>query len=99
MSFLRRNATCSCQLLVLKLGGTESCLLPQSSIRAGSVKMNISKLRNKAEGLVTQLTAKDDCERRVLEAISNKSYAAHITVLNEIAEDTFSHDRSGAKPS
>ena len=55
--------------------------------------MNINKLRNKAEGLVTQLAAKDECERRTLEAISNKSYAAHPTVLNEIAEDTFSHDR------
>lgn len=55
--------------------------------------MNIAKLKTKAEGLVTQLTAKDDCERVVLDAISNKSWAAHPTQLNEIAEWTFQYDR------
>lgn len=55
--------------------------------------MNIAKLKTKAEGLVTQLTAKDDCERVVLDSISNKSWAAHPTQLNEIAEWTFQYDR------
>lgn len=55
--------------------------------------MNIAKLKNKAEGLVTQLAAKDECEKRVLDAVSNKSWAAHPTLLNEIAEDTFQFDR------
>lgn len=31
----------------------------------------MDKLRNKAEGLVTQLTVKDECEKRVLDAVSN----------------------------
>lgn len=55
--------------------------------------MNISKLKSKAEGLVTQLTAKDACEKRVLDAIGGHSYAAPRSLLNEIAEDTFSHER------
>lgn len=55
--------------------------------------MNIAKLKTKAEGLVTQLTAKDDCERVVLDAMSNKSWAAHPTQLNEIAEWTFQYER------
>ncbi|CAM9451354.1 unnamed protein product [Scytosiphon promiscuus] len=54
--------------------------------------MNIAKLKNKAEGLVTQITAKDECEKRVLDAISNNKYAAPRSLLNEVAEDTFSHD-------
>lgn len=58
--------------------------------------MNIAKLRTTAEGLVTQLTAKDECEKRVLDAVSNKSWAAHPTLLNEIAEDTFQYDRYDA---
>lgn len=55
--------------------------------------MNIAKLKNKAEGLVTQLTAKDECEKRVLDALSNHKYSAPSSLLNEVAEDTFSHDR------
>lgn len=55
--------------------------------------MNIAKLKSKAEGLVTQLTAKDACEKRVLDAIASHSYAAPRSLLNEIAEDTFSHER------
>lgn len=55
--------------------------------------MNIAKLKNKAEGLVTQMTAKDECEKRVLDAISNNKYAAPRSLLNEVTEDTFSHDR------
>lgn len=55
--------------------------------------MNIAKLRSKAEGLVTQLTAKDDCEKRVLDAVAGHQYPAPRSLLNEIAEDTFSHDR------
>lgn len=58
--------------------------------------MNIAKLRTKAEGLVTQLTVKDECERVVLDAMSNKSWAAHPTQLNEIAEWTFQYDRCDA---
>lgn len=57
--------------------------------------MNIAKLKSKAEGLVTQLTAKDACEKRVLDAIATHSYPAPRSLLNEIAEDTFSHDRYG----
>ncbi|CBJ31753.1 conserved unknown protein [Ectocarpus siliculosus] len=57
--------------------------------------MNINKLRNKAEGLVTQLTVKDECEKRVLDAVSNNKYAAPRSLLNEVAEDTFAHDRYG----
>lgn len=56
--------------------------------------MNIAKLKNKAEGLVTQLTAKDECEKRVLDAMSNHKYSAPRSLLNEVAEDTFSHERS-----
>lgn len=55
--------------------------------------MNIAKLKNKAEGLVTQLTAKDECEKRVLDALSNHKHSAPRSLLNEVAEDTFSHDR------
>lgn len=51
--------------------------------------MNINKLKTKAEGLVTQLTTKDECEKRVYDAVSNRSWAAHPTLLNEIAMDTF----------
>ncbi|CAM9443166.1 unnamed protein product [Ectocarpus sp. 6 AP-2014] len=54
--------------------------------------MNINKLRTKAEGLVTQLTVKDECEKRVLDAVSNNKYAAPRSLLNEVAEDTFAHD-------
>ncbi|CAN0355111.1 unnamed protein product, partial [Pylaiella littoralis] len=64
--------------------------------RVGLDTMNISKLKSKAEGLVTQLTAKDACEKRVLDAIGGHSYAAPRSLLNEIAEDTFSHESYSA---
>lgn len=57
--------------------------------------MNIAKLKTRAEGLVTQLTTTDECEKRVYDALSNRSYAAHPSLLNEIAEDTFQFDRYG----
>lgn len=55
--------------------------------------MIIGKIKSRAEGLVTQLTSKDECEKRVLDAVSNKSWAPHPTLLNDIAEDTFQFDR------
>lgn len=55
--------------------------------------MSINKLRAKAEGLVTQLTVKEDCEKRVLDAVSNNKHAPPLSLLNELAEDTFSYDR------
>lgn len=57
--------------------------------------MSINKLRTKAEGLVTQLSAKDECEKRVLDALSNNKHAPPRSLLNELAEDTFSHERCG----
>ncbi len=55
--------------------------------------MSINKLRTKAEGFVTQLSAKDECEKRALDALSNNKHAPPRSLLNELAEDTFSHER------
>lgn len=67
--------------------------VPVSVLLCGT--MSINKLRTKAEGFVTQLTAKDECEKRVLDALSNNKHAPPRSLLNELAEDTFSHERCG----
>lgn len=58
-----------------------------------SQRMNIDKLRTRAGALVTHLTTRDECEKRVNDALSNRSWDPHPTLMNEIAEDIFQYDR------
>ncbi|CAM9105169.1 unnamed protein product [Choristocarpus tenellus] len=54
--------------------------------------MNIAKLKTKAEGIVINYMAKSDVEKRLAEALSNKGWATPTSLLNAVAEDTYTFD-------
>ena len=55
--------------------------------------LSVDKVLNLAEDTFNQVKPKTDVEARVDEVLSHKNWGSSSTVMNEVARDTYDHQR------
>lgn len=55
--------------------------------------LSVDKVLNLAEDTFNQVKPKTDVEARVYEVLSHKNWGSSSTVMNEVARDTYDHQR------